>query len=120
MFSEQLLMPWFLQVGRQEAVTVLRVDKDKGYIDLSKRRVSPEDLKRCDEHFNKSKTVHSIVRHVAETTGMNLLDIQEQITWPLYRKYGHAFEAFKEVSTSTSEPLSHIASPVPLSPASVV
>lgn len=26
-----------LQVGRQEAVMVLRVDKDKGYIDLSKR-----------------------------------------------------------------------------------
>jgi hypothetical protein len=27
----------FLQVGRQEPVMVLRVDKDKGYIDLSKR-----------------------------------------------------------------------------------
>lgn len=26
-----------LQVGRQEPVMVLRVDKDKGYIDLSKR-----------------------------------------------------------------------------------
>lgn len=32
------------QVGRQEPVMVLRVDKEKGYIDLSKRRVSPEDL----------------------------------------------------------------------------
>jgi translation initiation factor 2 subunit 1 len=26
-----------IKVGRQEAVMVLRVDKDKGYIDLSKR-----------------------------------------------------------------------------------
>lgn len=33
-----------LQVGRQEPVMVLRVDKEKGYIDLSKRRVSPEDV----------------------------------------------------------------------------
>lgn len=33
-----------IKVGRQEPVMVLRVDKDKGYIDLSKRRVSPEDL----------------------------------------------------------------------------
>lgn len=32
------------QVGRQEPVMVLRVDKEKGYIDLSKRRVSPEDV----------------------------------------------------------------------------
>lgn len=28
---------WRVQVGRQEPVMVLRVDKDKGYIDLSKR-----------------------------------------------------------------------------------
>lgn len=37
-----------VKVGRQEPVMVLRVDKEKGYIDLSKRRVSPEDLAvRC-------------------------------------------------------------------------
>lgn len=33
-----------LQVGRQEPVMVLRVDKEKGYIDLSKRRVNAEDI----------------------------------------------------------------------------
>ena len=32
------------QVGRQEPVMVLRVDKEKGYIDLSKRRVAAEDI----------------------------------------------------------------------------
>ena len=46
-----------IRVGRQEAVVVLRVDKEKGYIDLSKRRVSPEDFATCEEKFNKSKAV---------------------------------------------------------------
>lgn len=36
-----------------------------GYIDLSKRRVSPEDVVKCEERYNKSKAVHSIMRHVA-------------------------------------------------------
>lgn len=36
-----------------------------GYIDLSKRRVSPEDIIKCEERYMKSKAVASIMRHVA-------------------------------------------------------
>ncbi|KAH8104518.1 eukaryotic translation initiation factor 2 subunit alpha [Cristinia sonorae] len=54
-----------IRVGRNEVVVVLRVDKEKGYIDLSKRRVSPEDITKCEERYMKSKTVASIMRHVA-------------------------------------------------------
>ncbi|KAJ3996182.1 eukaryotic translation initiation factor 2 subunit alpha [Lentinula boryana] len=54
-----------IRVGRNEVVVVLRVDKEKGYIDLSKRRVSPEDIAKCEERYMKSKTVASILRHVA-------------------------------------------------------
>jgi translation initiation factor 2 subunit 1 len=37
---------------------------------LSKRRVSPEDITKCEEKFMKSKAVASIMRHVAtRTTG---------------------------------------------------
>lgn len=86
-----------IKVGRIEPVMVLRVDKEKGYIDLSKRRVSEEDISACEERYNKSKLVHSIMRHVAETMGIDLEDLYIHVGWPLYRKYGHAFEAFKLV-----------------------
>ncbi|CAL9117889.1 unnamed protein product [Musa textilis] len=88
-----------IKVGRQEPVMVLRVDRDKGYIDLSKRRVSEEDIQACEERYNKSKLVHSIMRHVAETLDIDLEELYVHIGWPLYRKYGHAFEAFKVVVT---------------------
>jgi translation initiation factor 2 alpha subunit (eIF-2alpha) len=55
---------------------VLRVDKEKGYIDLSKRRVSPEDIAAAEEKFNKSKMVHSIMRHTAETTGSEVREAE--------------------------------------------
>lgn len=84
-----------IRVGRNEVVVVLRVDKEKGYIDLSKRRVSPEDIQKCEEKFNKSKAVHSILRHVAEKQDLSLEGLYQQIGWPLFKKYGHAFEAFK-------------------------
>ncbi|KAH9538889.1 hypothetical protein CY35_15G031400 [Sphagnum magellanicum] len=88
-----------IKVGRQEPVMVLRVDKEKGYIDLSKRRVSEEDIAVCEERYNKSKLVHSIMRHVAETMEADLEDLYTHVGWPLYRKYGHAFEAFKLIVT---------------------
>ncbi|KAH9006402.1 eukaryotic translation initiation factor 2 subunit alpha [Lactarius hatsudake] len=122
-----------IRVGRNEVVVVLRVDKEKGYIDLSKRRVSPEDIIKCEERFMKARTVSSIMRHVASRlptldpdadgagapaadtkkdqdkegaegvvlppTGPSeeerLEKLYEQIAWPLGRKYGNVYDAFK-------------------------
>ncbi|GAA5961596.1 hypothetical protein JCM3765_002641 [Sporobolomyces pararoseus] len=84
-----------IRVGRNEVVVVMRVDKEKGYIDLSKRRVSAEDVIKCEEKYNKSKTVHTIMRHVSEKTGAEMEHINDLVTWPLYKKYGHAYDAFK-------------------------
>lgn len=84
-----------IRVGRNEVVVVLRVDKDKGYIDLSKRRVSPEDIVKCEERYNKSKMVHSIMRHVAEKTQTPIEELYQTIGWPLNKKYGHSIDAFK-------------------------
>jgi translation initiation factor 2 subunit 1 len=46
-----------IKVGRDEVVMCIRVDKDKGYIDLSKRRVSAEEIVKAEDRFNKAKMV---------------------------------------------------------------
>ncbi|CUM63969.1 uncharacterized protein PRCAT00001557001 [Priceomyces carsonii] len=84
-----------IRVGKNEVAVVLRVDKEKGYIDLSKRRVSAEDIVKCDERYNKSKAVHSILRHCAEKFNISLETLYQTIGWPLSRQYGHAYDAFK-------------------------
>lgn len=84
-----------IRVGRNEVVMVLRVDQEKGYIDLSKRRVSPADVAACEDKFNKAKAVHGVLRHLADRKGLILNELYEKIGWPLYRKYGHAYDAFK-------------------------
>ncbi|RPD78624.1 eukaryotic translation initiation factor 2 subunit alpha [Lentinus tigrinus ALCF2SS1-7] len=124
-----------IRVGRNEVVVVLRVDKEKGYIDLSKRRVSPEDITKCEERYMKSKTVASIMRHVAskvpsvngeegheedipdETLGggaseeARLEQLYEEIAWPLGRKYGHPYDAFKLALTEPDVVFSSLPSP---------
>jgi translation initiation factor 2 subunit 1 len=92
-----------IRVNRNEVVMVLRVDQDKGYIDLSKRRVSPEDVAACEDRFNKAKAVHGVLRHLAERRKLYLEDLYVRIGWPLYRKYGHAFDAFKLAISDESD-----------------
>ncbi|KAL0393259.1 UNVERIFIED_CONTAM: Eukaryotic translation initiation factor 2 subunit alpha [Sesamum radiatum] len=84
-----------VRIGRVEPVMVLHVDPDKGFVNLSKRRISQDDATACLERYNKSKHVHSILRHVAETMDVHLEELYIHVGWPLYRKYGHAFETFK-------------------------
>jgi translation initiation factor 2 subunit 1 len=81
--------------GLSFVAIVLRVDKEKGYIDLSKKKVSLEDIKKYKDKYNKSKIVHSIMRHVAECQNLDLEVLYNSIGWPLYEQYGHAIEAFK-------------------------
>lgn len=57
-----------IRVGRKECVVVIRVDRDKGYIDLSKRRVSPEDIIRCEEKFANAKAVFIFLKKNPKTS----------------------------------------------------
>lgn len=91
-----------IRVGRNEVVVVLRVDKEKGYIDLSKRRVSAEEIVQCEERYNKSKAVHSILRRCAEKFNIPLENLYKDVAWPLAREYGHAFDAFRISITNPS------------------
>ena len=88
-------MAKLFRVGKDEPLIVMRVDSKKGYVDLSKRRVTRDAVPAFEEKFNKAKAVHSILRHVAQTCKIKLLDLYTHIAWPLYRQFGHAYHAFK-------------------------
>jgi translation initiation factor 2 alpha subunit (eIF-2alpha) len=92
--------------------------------------VSPEDIIKCEERYTKSKTVASIMRHVASkvagghvaaddegdlkeeveepvsagggTEEERLEQLHEAIAWPLAKKYGHTYDAFKLALTYVS------------------
>jgi translation initiation factor 2 subunit 1 len=75
---------------------VMRVDEQKGYIDLSKRRVTQEDIAKCEDRYTKGKLVNSIMRHVAHVAGMSLLEANEKMAWPLAKTaYKSTYEALR-------------------------
>ena len=50
----------------------------KGYVDLSKKRVSHEDREDCEAVFIRSKLVHSIMQHVCAKCRIPLIDAYER------------------------------------------
>ncbi|XP_066154649.1 eukaryotic translation initiation factor 2 subunit 1 isoform X2 [Euwallacea fornicatus] len=99
-----------IRVGKTEPVVVIRVDKEKGYIDLSKRRVSAEDVEKCTERFAKAKAVNSILRHVAELlkyeSDDQLEELYQKTAWHFEEKYkknkAAAYDFFKQAVADPS------------------
>ncbi|XP_059471762.1 eukaryotic translation initiation factor 2 subunit 1 [Neocloeon triangulifer] len=92
-----------IRIDKTEPVIVIRVDKEKGYIDLSKRRVTPEDVEKCIARYSNAKAVNSILRHVAEVLEFDskekLEQLYEQTAWHFEEKSrvkGSAYEYFKQ------------------------
>lgn len=85
----------FIKIGKQEPMVVIRVDKERRYIDLSKKKVQPEEAAEYEKYFKKAKMVHNILKQVAVKLDCTLLEIYEKFGWDLYDKYGHAYDSFR-------------------------
>lgn len=87
----------YMKVGKQEPMMVIRVDMEKRYIDLSKKKVLAADAERTEIYYKKAKMVHNILKQMAVKLGPDctLLSLYERFGWDLYDKYGHAFDAFR-------------------------
>src|SRR5438067_13942216 len=85
----------FLKIGRQETMMVIRVDREKRYIDLSKKKVQPEEANQTEKYFKKAKMVHNIMKQAAIKLDCKLEKLYDDFGWDLYDKFEHAYDAFR-------------------------
>jgi len=86
-----------LSVGKEEVLRVLRVDTQKGFIDLSKKQVKPDEIEECKQKYGKSKAVEGIVKKLAVNTKKSMEFLYKNIIWPLYKTHDHAYDALKSL-----------------------
>lgn len=56
---------------------VISIDKEGGFIDLSKRTLQVTDIEEKKQYFDKSKIVHLIMRLTANQLKVKLIDLYE-------------------------------------------
>ena len=91
--NPNLLLP----VGKTEILCVLAVDKVKGFIDLSKKNAKINEIEEHKQYFHKSKMVEGIVKLLSLKTDKTMKYLYENIIWPLYEKFDHAYDALKSI-----------------------
>jgi translation initiation factor 2 subunit 1 len=105
-----------IRVGQFEALAVLRVDHEKGYVDLSKSKVSPEEAEKCKKYYYKAKFVYDLLLRVAKAESVDFVGLYTGFAWPLYRKFQHAYDAFEMIAKQESDRVSVLAAKPDISP----
>jgi translation initiation factor 2 subunit 1 len=88
------------QVNKYIVASVLRVDQEKGYIDLSKKVVSEEEIKLAEKKFNKSKIVHSIILSACSKLNCHPQNLYESL-WEI--DCPHIYDFFKDVLSNKKQ-----------------
>jgi translation initiation factor 2 subunit 1 len=88
-----------IAVGQRTVLLVLRIDKDKGYVDLSLRRVTKEQKSSKMNSWRYSTKAENLLKFFAENHGTTLEEFYKNLLFPLIEKYGDlrsALEVVKE------------------------
>lgn len=82
-------------IGQQINALVLRIDADKGYIDLSFKKVSPSQSEECCKKFTMTKIAFNIFKQLSIMHDKEVESYYTSIVWDVRDKFGHEYNLFK-------------------------
>lgn len=88
-----------VSIGQRLVLQTIRVNTDRGYLDLSLRRVNKIQRTTVMNQWRYAKKLEGLLTFFAEQKGIELEKLYEDAIWPLVDKYGEirvGFEAIKE------------------------
>lgn len=74
---------------------MIRVDTEKGNIDLSKRKIDDEKIREIEARFKKGKQVLRFLQQFSRETGVALKDLYEKVVFKLQTPENHIFDVLQ-------------------------
>jgi translation initiation factor 2 subunit 1 len=87
----------FVQEGKKIVCKVLRVDKVKGHIDLSLRRVNEGQKRNKMDELKQEQKAEKIIEAVARQMNKGLDEVYEEISSKVFEKYEYIFQCFNDI-----------------------
>ena len=100
----------FVREGQKMVLKILRVDSEKGHIDLSLRRVTKRERIEKVMLFKKVRKAEALLKGVAEKTGLPTQEIYAKAGTLVEAEYG-LYDGFEKAAKEGTEPLTKIGVP---------
>jgi translation initiation factor 2 subunit 1 len=100
----------FVREGKKTVLKVLRVDQEKGHIDLSLRRVTKRERIEKVLSWKKERKAEALLRGVAEKVSLTTDEVYAKAGVTIEEKFG-LYEGFEKAAIEGSEALTEIGVP---------
>ena len=87
----------YVSEGRKVTCKVLRVDKERGHIDLSLRRVTEGQRREKNEILKQEQRAENILDHIAKESKKDPAVFYAEISPKILEHYDYLYEAFEDM-----------------------
>ncbi|MBW3014829.1 translation initiation factor IF-2 subunit alpha [Candidatus Woesearchaeota archaeon] len=87
----------FVVEGKKVTCKVLKIDQEKGHIDLSLRRVNEAQKRMKNNEIKQEQKAEKIVEFIAKELKLDTRKLYNQIKEAAFKKYDFLFETFADV-----------------------
>jgi translation initiation factor 2 subunit 1 len=93
----------YVTVNKQIVCKVLRIDRERGHIDLSLRRVNSNQRREKLDEIKSELKAESIIKSVAKKIKLPVGEIYKDISEHVFEEYSHLYLAFRDVASGDAD-----------------
>jgi len=90
----------FVSEGRKIVCKVLNINKERGYIDLSLRRVNLIQRRKKSDDFKQEMKAEKLLEQVGKSMKLSLENMYKEVGYKILKNYPSLTECFKEIISS--------------------
>ena len=87
----------YVQEGKKVICKILRIDRVKGHIDLSLRRVNSGQRRKKTDEIKQEQKAENIIASLAKSLGKELNEVYEEISSKVFEKYEYIHQCFNDI-----------------------